>query len=411
MLNISLIKQASKLCSFVLLSALAASAGDIRISIPKRTKPTPVQKYNQEGVKDLKKNKVSDAKKQFYKAYLLDPNDPFTLNNLGYIAELEGEVDRATRYYDLAQANASEAVVEKASSKSVEGKEVSQIAGRTENGPFQVNRANVVAISLLEKDRAYEAQKKLEAALQADPGNAFTLNNLGYAMEKQGELDSALKYYQKAAASDSDDRVIVAVEAHKDWRGKRITDVAQRNAEKVSKQLRDGESPEQQVARLNLRGVSALNRNDRASARSYFQQANKLDPENAFTLNNMGYLAELDGDRETAKVLYAKAQDAERSRNKVGVATRADAEGKPLARVADKNEDTMANKMATDLAARRKSGEAPELKKRDGSTVQTVAPPKDKKNDQALPASDQTQPEEPKADTPRTNDQQPDSPK
>ena len=29
--------------------AVSARAGDVRISIPKRTKPTPVQKLNQEG--------------------------------------------------------------------------------------------------------------------------------------------------------------------------------------------------------------------------------------------------------------------------------------------------------------------------------------------------------------------------
>src|SRR5690348_14967078 len=94
------------LALFAVLSA-GAFAKDLRIPLPKRSKPTPVQKYNQEGVKQLKKGHVKDAKKSFYKAYLVDPNDPFTLNNLGYIAELEGEVDRATRYYDLAAANTS----------------------------------------------------------------------------------------------------------------------------------------------------------------------------------------------------------------------------------------------------------------------------------------------------------------
>jgi Flp pilus assembly protein TadD len=363
-------KQAIGLVSVILLSTVMY-AQDVRISIPKRTKPTPVQKYNQEGVKALKKNKISDARKQFYKAYLLDPNDPFTLNNLGYIAELEGEIERAQRYYDLAQANASEAVIEKASSKDAEGKEVSKIAGRTENGPFEVNRANVAAIGLLEKDRPFEATRYLEKARQVDPRNPFTLNNLGYAMEKQGELDSALKYYQQAAAIQSDERVIVTVQAHRDWRGKRITEIAQRNADKVTKQLANGENPDQKVVRLNLRGVYALNRNDRTAARNYFQQANKIDPQNAFTLNNMGYLAELDGDRETAKLFYVKAQDAERANAKVGVATRLDAQGKPLTRVADKNEDVVANKMAADLAVRRQNAPAvtPELKRRDGSVV------------------------------------------
>ena len=57
----------------------------------------------------------------FYKAYLIDPNDPFTLNNLGYIAELEGQADRAQRYYDLAQAQGSDAVVYKSTERAAVG--------------------------------------------------------------------------------------------------------------------------------------------------------------------------------------------------------------------------------------------------------------------------------------------------
>ena len=73
------------------LLALPCFAKDLHISIPKRTKPTPVQKLNRDGVKQIEKHNYGEAKKLFYKAYLLDPNDPFTLNNLGYIAELESE--------------------------------------------------------------------------------------------------------------------------------------------------------------------------------------------------------------------------------------------------------------------------------------------------------------------------------
>src|SRR5436309_11663431 len=98
-----------------LLLALATSAGakDVRVSIPKQSKPTPVQKLNQEGVKEVQKHNYKKAKAVFYKAYLIDPNDPFTLNNLGYVAELEGQADRAQRYYSLAQEQGSDALVYK----------------------------------------------------------------------------------------------------------------------------------------------------------------------------------------------------------------------------------------------------------------------------------------------------------
>ncbi|HEX2599825.1 MAG TPA: hypothetical protein VHL05_13680, partial [Terriglobales bacterium] len=69
----------------------SSTATDLKIPLPKRSKGTPVQQLNREGVKEVEKHNISKAKKLFYKAYLLDPDDPFTLNNLGYISELEGD--------------------------------------------------------------------------------------------------------------------------------------------------------------------------------------------------------------------------------------------------------------------------------------------------------------------------------
>ena len=112
----------------------------MRISIPKRTKPTPVQKLNQEGVKAVEKHAYKKAKALFYKAYLIDPNDPFTLNNLGYIAELEGQADRAQRYYALAQDQASDAVVYKSTERAAIGKPVGKIAGQDADQSHQCER-------------------------------------------------------------------------------------------------------------------------------------------------------------------------------------------------------------------------------------------------------------------------------
>src|SRR5881275_1065441 len=106
----------------LLASLLHAEEKTLRISIPKRSKPTPVQALNRDGVKAVEKHDYAKAKKLFYKAYLLDPDDPFTLNNLGYIAELEGDVDRAQRFYELAGEQNSEAVVDKASSEQAKGR-------------------------------------------------------------------------------------------------------------------------------------------------------------------------------------------------------------------------------------------------------------------------------------------------
>jgi Flp pilus assembly protein TadD len=356
--------------------SLAASAQTLRIPIPKRSHPTPVQKLNQAGVKDLNKNKVEAAQKEFFKAYLIDPNDPFTLNNLGYVAELQGEVEKAQKYYEMAAANATDALVDKSTSKAVEGKTLAQVAGHIDNSPLEVNRLNVQAIGLLQKDRAFEAESVLRRALEMDAHNPFTLNNMGFAQEKQGELEKALQFYKQAAMTNSREKIVVANEENRGWRGQPISEVAQKNAEKVTKLMKSEDSVEAKVARLNLRGVSALNHNDRTDAKKYFQDANKLDPNNAFSLNNMGYLAELEGDRETANFYYSKAQRADNSGTKVGVATRLDAEGKPLEKVADRNETVVDTAMQTDAAKKKATKGSPELKKRDGTTAIPAPPEK-----------------------------------
>ena len=77
------------LLSLVVVAAVAelvprcAHAGDLKITIPKHSKLTPVQRLNREGVEAVRKHNYKKAEQLFYKAYLFDPDDAFTLNNLG----------------------------------------------------------------------------------------------------------------------------------------------------------------------------------------------------------------------------------------------------------------------------------------------------------------------------------------
>lgn len=345
---------------------------EVRIPLPKRSHATPVQNLNREGVKALQKHDYAKAKSLFYQAYLLDPNDPFTLNNLGYVAELEGEVDRAQRFYSLAAEQTSEARVDRSTNDDIVGKPVAAVAGKTDDIRVQVNRYNVEAIGLLDKDRAPEADMLLHKALALDRHNAFTLNNLGYAQEKQGELEQALSFYTAAAATGSQDRIMVT--PNPGWRGKAIGEIASDNANKVRRMMDRVEGTDARVARLNLRGVSAINRNERNKARQYFEQAYRLDPNDAFTLNNMGYLAEVDGDRETAKFYYEKALDADHSKTRVDVATRKQAEGEQVATVADQSSGMVQTTMQQEVEARRRQGGPIVLRRRDNSLVNDPAP-------------------------------------
>src|SRR2546421_9265643 len=134
--------------SIVVAQTLGAQEHQLRIPLPKKSKYTPVQALNRDGVQALKGHHIDKAKKLFYKAYLIDPNDPFTLNNLGYVAELEGSLERAQRYYDQAKANTSEAVIDRSTNQEAQGKTVASVAGHTAEGPMKVNELNSEALGL-----------------------------------------------------------------------------------------------------------------------------------------------------------------------------------------------------------------------------------------------------------------------
>src|SRR5262249_24216829 len=158
----------------------------------------------------------------------------------------------AERYYSLAQAQGSDAIVYKSTERAAVGKPVDQIAGTAADSKMQVNRINVAAIGMLQKDQAPEADLVLQKALKLDPANPFTLNNLGYAREKEGELEPAYKFYSEAAAQHSDTPIVVSM--RQQWRGKAISDVAQSNANKVRNLMEREQSVSDKVARLNTRG-------------------------------------------------------------------------------------------------------------------------------------------------------------
>lgn len=385
----------SRFAYFLLLNSALLPGQDLRITIPKRTQPTPVQKLNRDGVKAIEKHDYSAAKKLFYKAYLLDPDDPFTLNNLGYMAELDGDIEGAQRFYDLARSESSDARVDASSSDSAVGRTVTQVAGRAEQSGMQINRLNIRALNLLMKDRAPEADMLLTRAHELDPKNPFTLNNLGFAKEKEGEYDAALSYYQQAASLHSDQPIVVTL--NRDWRGKGISEVASQNAGKIKRLIAQAKRDRTfEASMLNLRGVSALNRNDRQLARSYFQQSYRLNPSDAFTLNNMGYVAELDGDRETAQFYYDKAQQARRGQERVDVATQKQAEGQRLAAVAEVSEAQVSNQISAEAARRHRQG-PPTLLRRQPPTSSPSAQPEEQppqQQNQPRPETQQPQPQE-----------------
>ncbi len=382
-------------CVCTLWIAQAAQAGDLKINVPRRSKLTPVQRLNRDGVEAARKNNLEKAKSLFYRAYLLDPDDPFTLNNMGYVSELEGKAKDAQHFYSLATRTGTDAVVDRASSAHIEGQSFLAAVNNAHDIPMEINQTNVSAVRLLSEGRAVEADSLLQHALTLDPKNPFTLNNMGVVKEAEGDFEGALKYYNEAANLHSAEAVVVTENGT--WRGKPVSEMAAETAKELRKRMQTDAGPEERASLLNLRGVAALNRNDRYAAGQAFLQAYKLDPQSAFTLNNLGYLSEIDGDLETAQVFYDQARSAERSKARVGLATRQSAEGMKLFEVADDSNQNVGVKIGQESEARRRQTGPIELKRRDGKpidepdTSQPSPAPQSSKPNTAQPPSAQPQ--------------------
>lgn len=352
--------------------AQKAQADGLKVTVPKRSHPTPIQRLNREGVEAIRKHNYEKAETLFYKAYLFDPDDPFTLNNLGYVAELQGQVERAQRFYELACQQATDAVIDQATSPRFEGRSLKE-ALAIPDLPRQINRDNVEAMRLFSQGRAPEADLLLQATLRSDPRNIFTLNNLGVAKEMEGESEEALKYYDAASVTHSDAAAVVTL--NRSWRGKSVTAMATQNGKALRSRMEKQNLRDAQVAELTLRGVSAVNRNDLSTANKDFRQAYALNPNNAFAMNNIGFVAEIEGDRETAEFFYQSAQKAGGATQKIGLATRRSAEGSKLSKVAADSDAKVETKVTQDQEVGRRQHEPIVLRHRDNSFVDEPATP------------------------------------
>lgn len=363
----------------------------LKIKIPRRSELTPVQRLNRDGVDAIRKQRYEKAEELFYKAYLYDPSDPFTLNNLGYIAELQGQFERAQRFYKLSAEQGTNAFIDISNEKELDGKRMKYALNSLQDLPMRLNRMNFDAMTLLSQNRAPEAVNLLQAARRLDPNNAFTLNNLGVASEASGDYDLALRYYAAAAAARSTDPAVVTTTGA--YRGQPVSQMASANQQRLEQRMEDLKGNQARAALLASRGVAAANRNDWNAARQDFVEAYRLDPYSAFSLNNAGYVAERDGDIETAQFFYSKAEQADNAHAPVGMATRHGAEGNPLATVADNNSEDMQEKMDMEREVRRRQTGPIELHRRDGTTVTPTPPPEPASPDGSAPETTPQQPQ------------------
>ena len=368
----------------------AARAKDIRVTFPGRSELTPVQRLNREGVDAIRRHRYEKAEALFYKAYLYDAADPFTLNNLGYVSELEGKLGRAQNFYKLASEQDSGATISLSSSKKLEGKPMTYALNSLKYVPMRVNRMNVQAIQLLAQGRNFEADLMLQQALVLEPRNPFTLNNLGVAEEATGDFEDALKDYDAAADLHSKEPIVVTL-THS-WRGKPVSEMAADSAKKLRKRMRNVNDQDARAIMLTFRGVAAVNQNNWAAAKQDFLDAYRLNPYSAFALNNLGYVAEKDGDIETAQFYYSKARTAAGSNLPIGLASDSSAEGKRLMAVAatsHSNVDSELEQYAQ--AARRQSGPVQLIRRNNQPAAPSATP--NKPTAPAVPKTGSTAPD------------------
>jgi tetratricopeptide (TPR) repeat protein len=347
--------------------ALAHASDTLTITLPMRSKLSPVQRLNRDGVLAVQKHEYDRAEALFLKAYLYDPSDPFTLNNLGYISELQGQLDRAHRFYQLALEQSCNAAIDMSSAKGLKGKPMQAAVENLQDRPMQVNRMNIDAMRLLDEGRGFEASTLLQQALSLDPQNPFTLNNLGVANESLGDYENALHYYRAAAGQRSSEPVVVTVD--RAWRGKSVSDMAAASADRLEKRIRLVDTNSARALMLSRRGVFAENQNDWPAARDYFLRAYSADPSNAFSLNNLGYVSEREGDLETAKFFYEKARRAQDAGARVGMATDSGAQGKSLFDVASGSDHKVDGVLDIYSIERHRQTGPIELTPRDGTST------------------------------------------
>jgi tetratricopeptide (TPR) repeat protein len=309
----------------------------------------------------VNKRQFDKAEALFLKAYLYDPADPFTLNNLGYVAEIQGQLDRAQKFYELASEQGCNAIIDRSNVKALKGKPMTAAIDGLEDSPMRVNHLN----------------------LAADPQNPFTLNNLGVASEAVGDYQAALKDYDEVASQHSTEAVIVTND--RGWGGKRISDMAAASAKRLEKLIADRNPDYSEAAWFNRRGVAAMNQNDWVAAKKAFLQAYSADSSSAFSLNNRGYVAEMDGDLETAQFFYEKAAKAMDANARVGLATQRGAEGRQLFSVVE-DSDGKVNGALEKYSEQRHQQTAPiELTPRGGATVDDNAPVQEQPSSPAVP--------------------------
>jgi Tfp pilus assembly protein PilF len=119
-----------KLASLVVLVSLVALAACCTTAPNQNANPNPnqTQRLLGQAVDSLKQGDTARYKEIVQKAYADDPNDPFVINNMGLVAEMDGNTHQAKEYYWLAWQRADSLTVLTTNDGQYQGKLLKDVA-------------------------------------------------------------------------------------------------------------------------------------------------------------------------------------------------------------------------------------------------------------------------------------------
>ncbi|MFC1590642.1 tetratricopeptide repeat protein [Candidatus Omnitrophota bacterium] len=242
------------------------------------------------------------------------PASPRPYNKLGSFFLAKGDLERGVQYFkksyvadpgfDPAKDNFTMAYYLLRKKKKEEG----LIAARVEDGDAAGEAALMNSLGMEQglEGNIGNAVSLFREAIELDPGNAEYFNNLGLAYYRKDDLARAKESFGKALELDPENEKTKAdlglVE--------RRLEIAE-GPQGPSAGGKDAGGAADAVTALNQKGEEAGRSGDLDAAVSIFEKALKLDPEDARTLNNIGYAYFKKADYRKAKRYFKKALEAD----------------------------------------------------------------------------------------------------